>query len=190
MCKCSLRSVTHWASISGTPVVRGEVRDQPRAYNWPAKWTEDSFGEWPLTPCTWCYLKKASVRTELEPTTSTWYRLLEKITFTCLLGVCGKSVFLVSEALCAVWVEEEKLKVGVDFSFLSPDEWNKAAHADARTAMWKSQYSTDSTVKPRAGKTHRPRKESGVWVRRRRSVRPCFTPQLCFLATVWGKPCL
>lgn len=77
-----------------------------------------------MTHCTWCYLNKASVRSQLETTTSTWSLLLEKKTFTCLLGVCGKTVFLVSQVLCAVWVEEEKLKVGIGFSFLSPG-WMK-----------------------------------------------------------------
>lgn len=78
-------------------------------------------------------------------------------------------------------------KLGLVFPFCLQGEWNKAAHADARTATWKSQY---STAKPRAGKTHRSRKESGVWDRRRRSVRFCFTAHLRFLTTVWGKPCL
>lgn len=57
--------------------------------------------------------------------TSTWSLLLEKKRLlACLVCVCGKTVFLVSQVLCAVWVEEEKLKVGIGFSFLSPG-WMK-----------------------------------------------------------------
>lgn len=83
-----------WASISGIPVGEGGAGGPSRAYNWHKEWTGGRLGEWALTHWIWCYLEEASVRSELDPTTSTWYLLLgEKKMFTYLLGVWGKLYF-------------------------------------------------------------------------------------------------